>query len=55
MLLQGEIGSSATFLLGARLASSELYASIIVRFTEHFMELITLSSGHSKFFLENLK
>jgi len=37
------------------LASEELYASTIVWFTEHFMGLTTLSSGHSKFFLENFK
>jgi len=38
-------------------ASGELYASTIVCFTEQFMGLITvtLSSGYSKFFLENFK
>jgi len=38
-----------------QLASGELYASTIVCFTEHFMGLTTLSSDHSKFFLENFK
>jgi len=37
------------------LASGELYASTIVCFTENFMGLTTLSSGHSKLFLENFK
>jgi len=37
------------------LASRELYASTVVSFTGHFMRLNTLSSGHSKFFLENFK
>jgi len=57
MLLQGEIGSSATFLPSGikELASGDLYASTIVCFTEHFMGLTKLSSGHSKFFLENFK
>jgi len=37
------------------LASGELHASTIVRFTEHFMGLTTLSLGYSKFFLEDIK
>ena len=52
MLLKGEIGSSATFLLGARTRFGSYNASTIVCFTEHFMGLTTLSSGYSKLFLE---
>ena len=55
MLLKGEIGSSATFLLGARTRFGSYNASTIVCFTEHFMGLTTLSSGYSKFFFQDFK
>jgi len=53
--LKERLEDQQRFFWEEELASGELYASTIVCFTEHFMGLTTLSSGHSKLFLEIFK